>query len=95
MPRSSVSNTGQQVGPLTHEVRGAEVSARLLVAEEREHKIARRLHPGRHRPQRGGDDMAAPPFMSSAPRPHTNPSATSPANGGCVHRWPVVATTST
>ena len=29
--------------------------------------------------------IATPPFMSSAPRPHTKPSCSSPANGGCRH----------
>lgn len=33
-------------------------------------------------------------FMSTAPRPHTQPSATSPENGWCVQSWALAGTTS-
>ena len=39
--------------------------------------------------------IATPPFMSSAPLPHTSPSTSSPANGGWLHSSALAGTTST
>ena len=59
---------------------------------------------GRHRAEALSDaatrmsadtSMATPPFMSSAPLPHTSPPISSPPNGGCDHSDGSAATTST
>ena len=90
-----MANAGERFGMLLREELRAEISS----ASSSE-STASTTPPGGTRPSAFARRnaviiIATPDFMSSAPRPHTIPSAISAENGGCVHCWPAVGTTST
>ena len=71
----------EQLRVVVDQVPRAEHAARLLVGEEGEHDVARGLRPVRSRSRTTASVMASMSFMSTAPRPQTQPSTISPENG--------------
>ncbi|GAA5017179.1 hypothetical protein GCM10025734_67580 [Kitasatospora paranensis] len=84
----------EQLGVLVDQEAGAVGAAGLLVRDEGEDEVARGLRPVRRRSRTTARVIASMSFMSTAPRPQTQPSAISPPNGSYVQSAALAGTTS-